>query len=243
MRKLWLLLAVLVLAPAVWAETVEDEIARYQRVFNADRALHSPALDALAYVGVSDTRVFDRIEALLLEDANVFRGQRDEKNRVARYIRALGFSGQPKYVPTIQRFVDDKVYERYAKAALEDLPNYQRWNPIIANRASFDPKLSDDANRVMNMLKSNDLILKRIAAKRIYFAQTEPVLLQTLANDLRAVYPTVNHGENPVDAVAWMVKAIGNAKQEAYRPLLQEVLNSAPSDKVRSYARRALDLY
>lgn len=243
MRKCCWFLMVLLLAPAVWAETVEEEIARYQKTFNADRALHSPALDAFAYVGVSDTRVFDKIEALLLEDANVFRNQRDEKNRVARYIRALGFSGQPKYAPTIQRFVGDKVYERYAQAALEDLPNYQRWNPLIANRANFDPKLSDDANRVMNMLKSNDLMLKRIAAKRIYFAQTEPLLLQTLAADLRAVYPTVSQEENPVDAVAWMVKALGNAKQAEYRPLLEEVMRSAPSDKVRSYAKRALDSY
>ncbi|HRE19087.1 MAG TPA: hypothetical protein PLW86_18785 [Rhodocyclaceae bacterium] len=243
MRKLCLFLVVLMLAPAVWAETVEEEVARYQRIFNADRSSHSLALDAFAYIGVSDTRIFDKIEALLLEDANVFRSQRDEKNRVARYIRALGFSGQPKYLPTIQRFINDRDYDRYAKAASEDLPNYQRWNPIISNRASFDSKLSDDANRVMNMLKSKDLMLKRVAAKRIYFANNEPVLLQVLADDLRVLYPTVRSGDDPVDAVAWMVKAIGNAKQEAYRPLLQEVLLSAPSDKVRSYAKRALEHY
>src|SRR5207247_1034579 len=96
------------------------------------------------------------------------------------------FSGQPKYVPTIEKFLKDNTYERYAGEALKDLPRYQKWNPIIANRSTFDPTYSDDANRVMNMLRSDDILLQRVGAKRIFHGVREDYLLQYLAQLVEA---------------------------------------------------------
>jgi hypothetical protein len=224
-----------------FAASPEEDVARYVQIFSGDKSLHSDAADTFAWLGLSDTRIFDIIERRLLEEHESAKSDRDEKNRVARYIRALGFSGQSKYAPTITRFFGSKAYERYASAAMEDLPQYQKWNLVISNRAAFDPRLSDDANRVMNMLRSDDLLLQEVGAKRIYFRHQEDELLEMLAKDIRAHYSTVDPQYS--DAVSWMLKALGNARKEKYRPLLEEALANARDRKVRKYAQLALDYY
>ncbi len=222
------------------AATPEDDVARYLVVFNGPAAAHSDAADTFSWIGLSDTRLFDIIEQRLLQDAQAARNDRDERNRVARYIRALGFSGQAKYIPTIRKLQEDKLYQRFAVAALEDQVDYQKWNPVISDRASFNPAWSDDVNRVANMLRSNDMMLKRVGAKRVYFAhQREPALLEMLATNVQADLAMTD--SRYVDAVSWEVKALGNAKQEQYVPLLQKVRAEAKESKVRDYAKKALE--
>jgi hypothetical protein len=240
MRILILLLSAILFSGPVAAATAEEDVARYVQIFNGDTSAHQEAVESLAWMGISDPRVFDVIERRLLNEAQIYRNDRNEKNRVARYIRALGFSGQSKYISTIKQYLSDRVYERYANTALEDLSNYQKWNPIISNRATFDLQYSDDVNRILNMLRSDDPWLKRVAAKRIYFANQDEVLLDMLAKELKAAY--VQNNSTYTDVTAWMVKALGNAKHPKYRPLIEEVLVRSTESKVVSYAKQALEL-
>lgn len=234
------LMAVFISANAA-AATVDEEVTRYVQIFNGDTGAHQQAVESLAWRGISDPRLFDVIERRLLDESQMARADKNEKNRVARYIRALGFSGQTKYVATINKFVEDRVYDRYARAALDDMPDYRKWNPVIANRATFDPKYSDDVNRIMNMLRSDDLWLKRIAAKRIYFANQDEVLLDLLAKELKATYTQVDPAYS--DAYAWMAKALGNVKNPKYRAIIEEMATRSTDAKVVKYARKALESY
>jgi hypothetical protein len=188
--------------------------------------------------------LFDIVERRLLEDADASQADRTERNRVARYIRSLGFSGQPKYEPTIRKFLESPPYRRFAEAALADLPQYNKWNPVISNRGSFDPKFSDDVNRVANMLRSDDLLLLRVGAKRVFFDSKEDILLELLAQQLRANYARrdLNDGER-VDSVAWLAKALGSSKNDKYVALLQEVGEKADAHAVRGHAKEALAKY
>jgi hypothetical protein len=221
------------------AASWEDDVARYVAIFSGDTSGHNDAVETLAWMGISSPRVYDLLERRLLNEAQGAKTSKEDKNRVARYIRALGFSGQTKYTQTISKYVGDKVYERYASTALEDLRNYQKWNPVIANRATFDPQYSDDVNRIRNMLKSDDMQLKRIGAKRIYFANQDDILLEVLSKELQTNYQKAE-GED-IDAVAWMVKALGHAKNPKYRPLIEEIAIKAKDKKVVKYARLALE--
>lgn len=243
MRKLLVLILALSAVGHAYSATLEEDIAGYVAAFKGEAADHGVLADTFAYAGVSDPRVFDLIEGLLSRDAEAMRNDRAGKNRVARYIRALGFSGQAKYLPTLERFAQHPDYQRFAKMALTDLPNYTKWNPVISNRATFNPKLTDDVNRVMNMLRSDDLGLQRVGAKRVYFANKDDVLLDQLAKNLAANYRQQPADDEVADCIAWMAKGLGSAKQERYRPLLQEVLAGAPSSKVREHAKLALDRY
>lgn len=242
MRRILFFMLVLMTAGQVFAATLEEDVARYVAIFNADPELHGPASETLAYAGLSDPRVFDAVERLLLRDAPLATDPLAKK-RVAHYLRALGFSGQPKYLPTLERFRANMDYERYARTAIQESPNYGRWNPVISNRATFDPKLGDDVNRVLNMLRSDDLTLKRLGAKRVYFANRDEVLLEQLARDLTANFRSSSTDSETVDCIAWLAKGLGAAKAERYRPLLQEVAASAPNNKIREHAKLTLEKY
>lgn len=244
MRLVSAFFASLVLSSLAAAASLEEDTQRYIQIFSGDRKLHSDAADTFSWMGLSDTRLFDIVERRLLEDADAAQSDRNERNRVARYIRSLGFSGQSKYEPTITKFLGNPNYRRFAEAALADLPDYSKWNPIISNRSSFDPKLSDDVNRVANMLRSDDLLLLRVAAKRVYFGSKEDVLLELLAQQLRANYARrdLNDRERS-DSVAWLAKALGSSRNEKYPPLLREVASKASESIVARHATDALSKY
>jgi hypothetical protein len=130
----------------------------------------------------------------------------------------------------------------YSKHALFDMPSYQKWNPVISSRASFDAKMSDYDNRIANMLRDGDFSLKRLGAKRIFYdgRYQEPVL-DVLAAELRASHPKANSDNG--DAIAWMVRALAASRKEKYRPLVAQVLAEARVPVVQTHAKRALDTY
>lgn len=232
MKFVLTLLTSLLFSTCALANTLEADVSRYIQIFSGDKSLQSDAADTLSWMGLSDPRLFDVIEKDL-QQADL-----KDKNLVGRYIRALGFSGQPKYLLTLQPFLDNPTYRRFAKAAFDDQPHYQRWNPIISNRATFDARYSDDVNRIRNMLQSNDLALKEVGAKRVYFLNKDEVLLDLLAVNVKNNYTNTNSSES--DSIAWMVKALGSAKNPKYRPLLEEVADKASSSQIRRHATSSL---
>ena len=244
MRSILALLALLSFSNLAVAATVEEDVQRYVQIFSGDKRLHNDAADTFSWMGLSDTRVFDIIERRLLEDADASRNN-NERNRVARYIRSLGFSGQSKYEPTIGKFVGDRPYERFAKNALIDLPDYRKWNPIISNRSTFDPKLSDDVNRISNMLRSDDLLLQRVGAKRVYFVgNKDDTLLGILEKQVQASYARTDLKDRlRVDSVCWMVKALGSSRNPKYEPLIEEVAQKGVEQQVVRHAMEALSKY
>ena len=219
------------------AASKEDDVNRYVQIFDGDSSLHTAAVESLAWTGISDVRVFDPLERRILNEAQQAASDGRKKDQIAYYLRALGFSGQPKYASTLAKFASDGPYERYAKTALLNLALYQNWNPVISNRASFDPKYSDDVNRILNMLRSTDFQLKMIGAKRVFYSNKDEVLLEMLAEQIRTTYTMNDPAIN--DPIAWLVKALGSAKQPKYQSLLQEVaLHGNPN--AAKYASKAL---
>lgn len=243
MRTISAALAALCLTAAAVAATPEQDIDHYVLIFNGtDAKVQNESVETFAWKGLSDPRLFDVIEKRLLAEHAAARNSRDDKNRVARYIRALGFSGQAKYRPTISSFLQDAVYQRYAQDALENLETYGKWNAIISDRTKANPKISDDANRVINMLRSDDMMLKRVGAKRVYFGQREPEVVAVLAEQVKEHY--TNPDRQYADVVAWLVKGLGSAKDLQYRPLLEEVMAVwGANGKLGTHARQALEAY
>jgi hypothetical protein len=238
MKKLISLIAVLCFSGASFAATVEDDVATYSQAFAEGQSINPATLESLAWKGISDPRVFDPLERRVLERAETGLTDRYVKKEVALYMRALGYSGQSKYIPTLERYRSEVAYEGYVRDALADLSRYQRWNPIISNRANFDSRYSDEVNRIRNMLRADDFDLKRIGAKRVYYQNKDDVLLEVLAEQIRATY--MSNDERNGDSIAWMVKALGSARQEKYRPLIEEVAANAPDNTIVRHARKAM---
>ena len=238
MRFITALLLALLIALPVHAASPEEDLNRYLQVFQGDTGPHVEAVRELAWMGLSDPQLYDVIEARLLQDYESARRVRAEKNRVSHYLRALGFSGQAKYTPTLERLANDATYRNHASNALRDLELYGRWNPVIANRATFSAAYSDEVNRILNMLRSEDLLLVRLGGKRVYFGNTDEVLLEATAAKLRATMGMDTRESS--DPISWLVKSLGSAKNEKYRALLEDVAANAANKKVRSYAAKEL---
>jgi hypothetical protein len=227
------------LAPAA---TNDEDVTRYIAIFRGDKSLHASAAETLGWTGLSDTRLFDVIEERLLADYPAPREAKAERQRLAWYIRALGFSGQQKYLPTINKFLQDRDYATYARHALKDSPDYQKWNPIISDRSSFDPKLGDDANRAINMIRASDFRLKEIGAKRVYYGHVrEEPIFDALAREVLASYAGADASNN--DEVAWMLKALATSGNQKYRPVVQEVAEKTTDSKIARHARTSLDSF
>jgi hypothetical protein len=241
MRTLTALLSLLLPLLAA-AATIDEDVQRYIGIFRGEKALHASAAEALGWTGLSDTRLYDVIEQRLLADYPVPNDVKTERQRLAWYIRALGFSGQDKYLQTIGKFLGDRDYATYARHALSDLPNYRKWNPIISDRKPFDAKVSDDANRAVNMIRSNDFQLKEIGAKRVYYGRLrEEPIFEVLASEVRASYPGATSSNN--DEIAWLVKALASSGNEKYRPVVQEVADKTTDLKIARHAKSSLDSF
>src|SRR5437667_12616235 len=105
MRLALAFFAFLIFSNFAAAASVEDETQRYIQIFSGEKRLHNDAADTFSWMGLSDTRLFDIVERRLLEDADASRDNRNERNRVARYIRSLGLSVQTKKEPTIKKLL------------------------------------------------------------------------------------------------------------------------------------------
>ena len=228
-----LLLSLLAVLPAA-AATPEEDVQHYISVFQAG-ADSDRAVDDLAWKGISDPRLYDLVEQRLIAESKVT--SRQDRNHAARLIKALGFSGQPKYAATLGSL--NVEYRRAVERAVLNLKLYERWNPVIANRAGWDPKYSDDVNRVRNMLGSDDIQLQAVGAKRVFYAHpNEPVLLDLLADRLRACYKTASGDD--VEAAGWMVNGLGKSSAPQHRAVIQEVAAGAASEKLKIRADKTL---
>lgn len=232
------LFSMCLLCSSAGAASLDQDVNRYLEILSADP--DGQQLEPLGWQGLSDPRLFDEIERRLLEVSHGKPNGKREVKKFAHYVRALGFSGQAKYIPTLEMLKSHRYYDDYAERALFDQPRYQRWNPVISNRASFNPKLSDDANRFINMLNSGDLLLTRIAGKRIYEGTRDPVLYEALEKTVKANYLRADLDGDYEDSVAWMVKALGTSRDEKYRPLLIEAAMKSPMNAVARHAKDAL---
>ena len=235
-------LVLAILAGGAIAASVEQDVQRYLEVLKqSDPRFQATEFEALSGMGLSDPKLFDAVEQRLLDDYEGARDDRENRARVAWYFRALGFSGQAKYEPTLKRFTDDRTYRNYAVAALRDRPHYEKWNPVISSRERFDPKLSDDANRALNMLRSDDHELQRVGAKRVFLThEKDPTVADMLAEKLRASYKTATSDE-AIETTGWLVNALSRAGSENHMKLLAEVAKTAPSEKLRRRAQSVLD--
>ncbi len=223
------------------AATPDDDAAPYIKIFAGDKSLHHTITEDVEWMGLSDPKLFDPIEQRLLSEYEHAKIYSAERNRIARYIKDLGYSGQSKYIPTLKIMAADVTYERYAESALKDNIRYQKWNSIISNRANFDEKNSDDANRVANMLRADDLELNALGARQVYFKFFKNAyLVDLLAQKVKASYMLAEDAPGELaQAVAWMVRGLSSARDEKYYALVLKIESDAPNKTVRKHAGKS----
>lgn len=245
MRRLLVATAGLLLACLAHADNAEL-VQKYIATFGQDTpTAQIDAAERLEWLGLSDTRIFDIAEKNLL--ANYKNEEKDHANYAAWMAKALAFSGQEKYRATLTEVANNagnKNTRRHATTALDLLGQYTKWNAIISDTTNAHAGASVEVNGYANMLRSSEMELQRLAARRIYEEHVrDPWVLDLLENKARAAYAGKLEGREDADAASWLLKALAATGDAKYKPLLEDASRNATDKKVRNYAEKYLKSY
>ena len=217
----------------------------YVKAYSSGTEQEQSINESLAWAGLSDPEIFDPIEQQLL-NAYLSKQSKDKIDYLSWLAKGLGFSGNPKYIPSLTTIAKDaksKKLRRHAESALAILSKYQQWNPIIAPDAGIGLPYPTTSQRLKIMLDSNDMELIRVAAKRMYLSRMSDHELISTASKLIEKHYQSDGDKVFIDTVAWLCKAVANSKNPQYKPLIERVSTSANNKKLRNYARKYLNYY
>lgn len=193
--------------------------------------------EKLMWSGLSDSSLFDLLEQDLVSRAMTANGK-EEINNVAWLLKALGASGQSKYLGTLRKFIlhSNGKIAKYAKEGINFIPQYAKWNPIISDSSQANTERSEIINRYANMIRSEILELNMLAAKRIYAEQIQNEYLYGLLSEkIIAGHKSVHQSDKTkIAAYAWMMRASARTNVAT----AQKVLETATNKKLKKYAKQ-----
>jgi hypothetical protein len=224
----------------VLEQELQDLIKIYSQASTAEQIQNIRS--TIRFSGITDTRLFDIAEKNMLErhtsKASVDTGY------VAWVVQMLAFSGHEKYVPSIQKVIQEspaKNVRRHAQRSLEVRPSYKKWNQIISANLDTVPASGLKKARTINMLKSEDPELVRAAASIVDdFFLFDVVVTDIAEQRLLELYKKgETYGGEYAEASAWLCKVLGKSGNIKYKGILV-TLSTSSSPNIARYAKRAL---
>ncbi|MCJ7604196.1 MAG: hypothetical protein MUO63_22185, partial [Desulfobulbaceae bacterium] len=168
------------------------EVEQYIEILNSGTL--SRQIDAAKEItrsGLSDPKLFDIINTQLLDNYLQSSGT-DHGDYMAWLCKALASSGLDKYKPTLEKIIEttkDPKLERYAIQSLEKFEEYAEINKIISDEGNAFPDRDPEVTKIINMLKSDMMELKRDAAKMVTRKDySDPAIYEIINDDLLAGY-------------------------------------------------------
>ncbi|MDT3273696.1 hypothetical protein Q4Q54_09380 [Shewanella sp. SP2S2-4] len=232
-----MLLSISLLTAPLFAK--EYTVETYQEVFKGDNEFkQKQAIESLSLAGLSDPAIYDVLEAKLLASLP----QATEKNAIdysAWLVKGLAYSGNDKYSETINSIVNGnyhKKLKKYASQANENLAQYKKWNTILGDKSQYAADQSQQNNAFANALRSDDLELMRLAAKRIMDErQYDDFILAVLSNELKT--PRLMADDKlAIDTYANMAKALASSGNADYRDVIENIATTSSNRKLQKYA-------
>lgn len=192
---------------AAFEEEKEQEIVAYVNTFSLPfRMKQHTAAESLAYAGLTDHRIFDEVEKQLLQNYESLSDSYDI-DWASWLVKALSFSGESKYLATIKMLQNDapnRKLRKYAKLASGYSGQYRVWNPIIMSVEDYQEQYSLNINRYANMLRSEEPVLHKLAAKRIFFEGIQEQYISDLVQN-RIDHPSPDTDR---DTRKWLKKSL-----------------------------------
>lgn len=196
-------------------------------------------LERLQWSGLSDPRLYDVLEADLLANYQEKQYESDKRDLMAYEVRALGYSGNPKYKPTLELLTKKAVesnVKRHAKKALRDLNTYISVQRELSQVVIEQAEKPFEIQTYIRMVQTDDSFTQRLAA-RAAFHETirDPELMSLFAEKLESMYMNPDLDALDQDVAAWMCKVL--KLHSEYTALLTEVAEKSPHRKIQKYAK------
>jgi len=246
----WLSLALLNVH--LFAGIYEDDVLNFIRIFKTgSNDEKKEACESLQWEGISDTRVYDLVLADLKKRIKPDEKYetKQENDQVAWLVRALACSGNDVYKEELAKISKAELLRSLVNKHIEKsqpmFEFYAKWNPIIfGDKIQFE-QLSGSENRTINMLKSKELELVRLGAKKIFHEHIDtPEVLDVAVETLRSELSDAQQSEDSltVDTMSWLLKAIAISAEPKYEIVFEEVIKAYEQKKVHrkvaSYAKK-----
>jgi len=226
------------------AETFTE--AEYVAIFNGDDInKQKQAIDSLVMAGLSDPKVFETLHAKFqaslpqaVDNASI--------DYSAWLLKGLAYSGDERYLQTFNEIISGDYpgkLKKYAKKSIPTLKQYQSWTPILSDTSQYETSQTREVNVIANALRSDELELKRYAAKRmINRSMHSPYLLSVLDSELKEPR-LLKHEKLAINTYAYMAKALASSAKPEYKSTLEHIAEHSSEKKLRKYAKKYLKNY
>ncbi|GAB3092104.1 hypothetical protein G8770_04980 [Aestuariicella hydrocarbonica] len=224
--------------------SAEQQLNTYIKTFEGNnKTAQIQIAQQLEWAGYNQPRLFDIIETKLLADFSSATHKTDV-DHLSWLSKALAFSGNEKYRKTLTLVADEaksKKLRKYSQQAVELLPLQSRLTPQILNSSHWNEQWDLETNRIAAMFNSQDLELKRLAAKRVHYSHNyNPEILNRFQQALEQNYKLNPKNALFTDTWAWVCKALAGSRQQQYKATVTAVANNAADKKLKKYAQKYL---
>lgn len=221
------------------------EINQHIETLSSGALVHKiEAAKIITRSGFTDPKLFNLIESELLDNYQTASGSA-QIDYVSWLCKALASSGMIEYKSTLQKVsdnTDSKKIKRYADQSLALFDEYANRAKIISNSQNVKEGRDPEVARLMNMLQSAMLDVKRDAAKLISRNKYKDADLFKVVNyELLNGYNRSDEKKH-VDTMAWLCKALATSNDPVYKDTLQTIIESSGNAKLVKYAIKALEM-
>ena len=211
-----------------------DSVSQVQRV---------DAAKIISRSGLQDQALYEKIAGMLKAGyGQPF--EKDHTDEMAWLCKALAASGDAQYRPLLDEVAEDapsSKLQRYAKQSAELIETYAQRSEIMNTKEGWDADLSAEENRIVGMLNSDDIALKKDAAKKLARKGSYgEKVFDAAATALLQMSQSSNSDSAYVDCMAWLCKALAASGNRKYVDVLEQVRSNTQSVKLGSYASKAL---
>lgn len=248
MKRIGVLLAViyLLLSGSVFAQPGRSEEAR-KLIAGLESASQTQRINTAKVIsrsGLTDQALYRKI-ADLLKAGYSRQYEKDHADEMSWLCKALAASGDLQYRELLDEVATKSPslkLQRYARQSSELIDQYAQRSQILNATDAWDAELSAEENRLVSMLKSEDIGLRKDAAKTMVRALgTSEKVFAAAASALSGMSNAPLSAKSDVDTMAWLCKALAASGSDEYIELLEQVQDNTPNQKLRSYADKAIN--
>ncbi len=241
MKKI-LVVTMMLFSQASMAFTSNDEQIDYvlEIMQNGPQTKRLKVLERLQWSTLSEARLYDTFEQNLIAHYKKHSIDKAEKEVLRYQIRALAYSGNPKYKSTleaVEKDADNRSLRSTARRALKDYPNFLAVQNALSGVQSDESSLPSEVANYLKLLKTDNSYAQRLAARALFHeGHMQPVVIKFVADSLKKEYQTKGLPTLKQDTLAWYCKVLKNAG--GYDVLLDEIEANTPYNKIRKHAAK-----
>ncbi|MCB1878404.1 MAG: hypothetical protein KDH88_20695 [Chromatiales bacterium] len=223
----------------------ETEIQVYLTIYaGSDLSAQKEATKSLAWMAMTDRRVNDALERLVVQYHRRGHLDKDQGDAFSWFLKGLGYSGDFRYRATLETVAAETgngEVRTQARLALQLLAAYANWNPIIDDRRHWNDDQSDRINRFANMVASDVWDLKALAGMRIYEDRIRNAwLLDRVNEEIRAHYRNSNSERSFTSAYSWLTRGLAASGNPKYESTIRAIAANSHNERWGSDAKRYL---